>query len=152
MDNTRDESHVLKTWCFANTTTNNNRKASHGRFVPEQVVTPNIECNLPHWIVHAGIISLRHQDMTTSTSSPATVSPSDGRDSGQCHNRHRGKNYPVVKKGRSCRPTPCLIKTNISKRQNVKKLLQIAIAYGINVGPQIGMSPISVWGLPDLEY
>jgi hypothetical protein len=29
---------------------------------------------------------------------------------------------------------------------------KIKEALGIYVGPQIGMSPILVWGLPDLEY
>ena len=45
----------------------------------------------------------------------------------------------MVKKGRSCRPTPCLIKTNISKQQNVKKFLQITVAYGINTMFVVGM-------------
>ena len=68
-------------------------------------------------------------------SSPATMSPSDGRD-GQRH-RHRG-GHRRVSKGRS-RPTPYLIITNISKRQNVRKLLQIAVAYGVHTVFVVGM-------------
>ena len=34
----------------------------------------------------------------------------------------------------------------------VKSIAMYHIARRIPVGPQIGMSPILVWGLPDLEY
>ena len=81
------------------------------------------------------IISLRHQDMTT-FSSPATMSPSDGRD-GQRH--HRGGHRRVNKRRSRRRPTPYLIITNISKRQNVRKLLQIAVSYGVHTVFVVGM-------------
>jgi hypothetical protein len=54
------------------------------------------------------------------TASPATTtSPSDGR-----RERHRSRRVER-------RPTPYLIITNISKRQNVRNLLQIAAAHGV---------------------
>jgi len=62
------------------------------------------------------------------------MSPSDGRD-GQRH--HRGGHRRVNK--RRSRPTPYLIITNISKRQNVRKLLQIALAYGVHTVFVAGM-------------
>jgi hypothetical protein len=30
--------------------------------------------------------------------------------------------------------------------------LEVATTAHVHVGPQIGMNPISVWGLPNLEY
>ncbi len=35
---------------------------------------------------------------------------------------------------------------------NMMVLMHNYLGGGIYVGPQIGMSPILVWGLPDLEY
>jgi hypothetical protein len=44
-----------------------------------------------------------------------------------------------------------------NKRKILHKQMQsenrcIKMRIGIYVGPQIGMNPIALWGLPDLEY
>ncbi len=35
---------------------------------------------------------------------------------------------------------------------DLRVLLETKLTGGIYVGPQIGMNPIPLWGLPDLEY
>jgi hypothetical protein len=36
--------------------------------------------------------------------------------------------------------------------KHAKKTIQLTTQRGVCVGPQIGMNPIALWGLPDLEY